>query len=259
MISQIWRTIRKVVRPPSYNPSLKPIIGITLDYRRGNSDGALYAPTPWYVLRENYVKAIEMSGGTPLLIPYDPSSIELYRNILNGLLIPGGKFDIDPSYYNHLPHPSVTTLEERNSFEWKLLKSMLEKNKPVFGICGGMQLLNVVMGGTLIQHLPDHPTLLNHMQIQPQNEPQHHVDIVPCTLLSSIFKEELSLKVNSTHHQAIDSLGNMCTANAYASDGTIEGIECPAYNFCLGVQWHPEFLIHPEEINLFQRFIESCS
>ena len=128
------------------------------------------------------------------------------------------------------------------------------REKPVLGICGGQQLLNVVLGGTLIQHIPDSiDSIINHEQENPRNEPSHIVKITQNTKLHDITKVD-QMFVNSAHHQSVDVLGKDLIINSIANDGVIEGIENPNHKFCMGVQWHPEFLIDRKDIEIFKAF-----
>jgi putative glutamine amidotransferase len=129
----------------------------------------------------------------------------------------------------------------------------------VLGICGGQQLLNVVLGGTLIQHIPDEvPGSLAHRQPNPRNEPGHTVKITRGTLLHRVTAAE-TLAVNSAHHQAVKQAGPGIVVNAVAEDGVVEGIEHPAYRFCLGVQWHPEYQLSDGDCRIFRAFVEAAS
>lgn len=233
-----------------------PVIGITLDY----DTTPTYSSYPWYALRENYITAIEQTGGIPLLLPYVTSRISRYLDIIDGLLIPGGDSDINPQFYgSEERHECVLTKDNRAQFELALTKAALKRDLPVFGICGGQQLLNVVAGGTLIQHIPDYiPHCLSHEQKQPKHQPTHRVTITEGTLLSQILREKI-IEVNSTHHQAVEKAGTGIKINAHAIDGVIEGIEISDQRFCLGVQWHPEYLYTPHDRALFKAFIEACT
>ena len=119
-------------------------------------------------------------------------------------------------------------------------------------------MLNVALGGTLIQHIPDAiPDALAHEQKNPPTEAGHVIDIIPQTLLSEIVGVP-EMPVNTSHHQSVDRLGDGAVINARASDGVIEGFEVPAHPFCLGVQWHPEFIVSPEDRKIFTHFVKAC-
>ncbi len=232
----------------------KPLIGVTFDVRGPGG----YSQYPWYALRENYCSSVVKAGGIPFPLTHDLSLVSDYLSLIDGLLITGGEHDVDPALYGvQERHPAVLIKPQRTNFEIEITRAALEENLPVLGICGGEQLLNVVFGGTLIQHIPDEVTdCLEHTQKISQQTPSHIVNIVKGTFLHHIAGQE-ELSVNSTHHQAIKALGEDLVVNAMAPDGIIEGIEAPKYKFCLGLQWHPEFLTSPQEEAVFKAFIEA--
>ena len=139
------------------------------------------------------------------------------------------------------------------------MQEALLKKMPLLGICGGAQLLNVALGGTLIQHIPDAvPGALAHEQPNPRNEAGHLITIKEKTHLAKITDMK-EVPVNSSHHQAIKEPGENVVVNAVASDGVIEGIELSDHPFCVGVQWHPEFLISKADEKLFTAFGAACA
>jgi putative glutamine amidotransferase len=153
-------------------------------------------------------------------------------------------------------HPTVKTKDRRTAFEFAATQGALARGMPVLGICGGQQLLNVVLGGTLIQHIPDEvPGCVAHRQENPRNEPGHSVRVIAGTLLHRITGAEC-LGVNSAHHQAVKEAGPGLVIDAVAEDGVVEGIEDPRHHFCLGVQWHPEFEINEADRLIFRAFVE---
>ena len=208
--------------------SKKPLIGITLDYFDPKDDDRAiwYSQWHWYALRYRYCEAVAMAEGVPLALPYYLDCIDAYTDALDGLVLTGGGFDIDPKLYgDENCHPSVTTKPKRTEFEMAIAQRMLQLNKPVLGICGGMQLLNVLYHGTLYQDLPsENNSDINHSQTHDRHFPQHDVFVQPDTLLGRLL-QKTSLSVNSVHHQAVKKLGNGFQINAKASDGIIEGIE----------------------------------
>ncbi|MCI1437741.1 MAG: gamma-glutamyl-gamma-aminobutyrate hydrolase family protein [Acetobacter indonesiensis] len=235
----------------------RPVIGITLDHEPGGADR--YSRFPWYALRENYMTAVSTAGGLPIALPLFPQLAAEYLPHIDGLLITGGAFDIDPALYGDADrHESVTLRPRRTQAEAAYLAAALQKNTPVLGICGGMQLLAVALGGTLIQHIPDSvPNDLPHEQPNSRDEASHSVSITPHTLLSRITEGCGQMGVNSSHHQAVLSSGR-AMVNAVAEDGIIEGIEDPIHRFCLGVQWHPEFGIDASDRKIFNAFIQAA-
>jgi putative glutamine amidotransferase len=234
---------------------MKPLIGIPLD----SEDGGGYSALPWYALRKNYCESVVRAGGVPLLLPHEPSLIDDYLARLDGLLVAGGAFDIDPTLFGAAErHATVVLKEGRTAFESGLTRAMLDRDRPVLGICGGQQLLNVVLGGTLIQHIPDSvPDCLAHEQPNPRTEPGHAVTVTAGTLLHRIAGRT-SFAVNSAHHQAAAAVGPGVIVSAVAEDGVIEAIEWPAGRFCLGVQWHPEYRVGPADGAIFDAFVEAC-
>ena len=130
----------------------------------------------------------------------------------------------------------------------------MEANKPILGICGGAQLINVAAGGTLIQNLKKIP--INHEQINPRNETSHNVKIYKRSKLFNICKKDV-IKVNSAHHQAIKKLGKDFKVCGVSNDGIIEAIEHKFHKWCIGLQWHPEFLITKNDLKIFKNFIDS--
>jgi putative glutamine amidotransferase len=175
-------------------------------------------------------------------------------------VVTGGAFDVDPALYGDPGrHATVSLRSGRTWAELALMRGALERNQPLLGICGGQQLLAVVLGGSLIQHIPDGvPNALPHEQPNPRHEPGHQVAIRPGTLLHRIVGTE-RMDVNSSHHQAVRDPGPRAVINATAADTVIEGIENPTLRFCLGVQWHPEFFIDSGDRRLFDALIGSCS
>lgn len=236
--------------------SLKPVIGIPLDAE----DGGGYSKLPWYALRKNYAESVVAAGGIPLLLPHEPTLIEDYLDRIDGLLVAGGAFDVDPALFGAAArHETVVLKEGRTEFEFGITRGALARNLPVLGICGGEQLLNVVLGGSLIQHIPDSvPDCLAHEQPNPRTEPGHDVVVTAGTLLARVTGSN-RFPVNSAHHQAVEAVGPEVVVSGVAPDGVIEAIEHPGYRFCLGVQWHPEYHISPADTKIFAAFLEACA
>lgn len=232
-----------------------PVIGITAD----SEEPGGYSKFPWYALRQNYCSAVRDAGGVPVILPHEASLIATYADMLDGLLVSGGAFDVDPALFGAAErHGTVVLKEGRTDFELGITQAMLKADKPVLGICGGQQLLAVALGGTLIQHIPDEiNAALAHEQPNPRNEPGHGIAICEGTLLHKIGGE-LQTAVNSAHHQAVKDVPETIIVNAVAPDGVIEGIEDPTRKFVIGVQWHPEFHISPVDAKLFEAFIQAC-
>jgi putative glutamine amidotransferase len=234
----------------------KPVyIGITLDHEPPGG----YSRMPWYALRENYCTAVSAHGALAIPLPHEPAQAEAYLDLIDGLILTGGAFDVPPEMYGAASvHEKVTTKNKRTQFEFAVTRGALARKKPVLGICGGEQLLNVALGGTLIQHIPDAvQDALAHEQPNPRTEPGHYIKITEGTLLHRIIGQS-EIPVNSAHHQAVEKIATGAVVNAAAPDGVVEGIEYPTHPFCLGVQWHPEYHVSPADRKIFEAFVSAC-
>jgi putative glutamine amidotransferase len=231
----------------------RPVIGITAD---SEEEGGGYSALPWYGLRHNYCDSVARVGGLPVILPHDAEEAEDYLDLIDGLLITGGAFDVDPSLFGaEVVHETVVLKKRRTAFELAILKGALARDLPILGICGGQQLLAVALGGTLIQHVPDvFPDGLAHEQPNPRTEPGHDVSVAPGSRLAAIVGVG-PFPVNSAHHQAVEAMPDPSMVTAHAPDGVIEAVEDPARRFCLGVQWHPEYAISPADTAIFQAFV----
>jgi putative glutamine amidotransferase len=209
----------------------RPRIGLTLD-----ADEARRR----YELGSSYVDAVLAAGGLPILLPHAPEAAAAYLALLDGLVVTGGAFDVPPELYGEPRRKECGPLKpERTAFEKDLLEAALASRLPVLGICGGMQLMNVVRGGTLYQDLAADAGLVGHERPPPKDAPSHEAAVVPGTLLAALVAAS-TLRVNSTHHQAVKDAGAGVLVSARAPDGVVEAIELPDLPFALGVQWHPE-------------------
>jgi putative glutamine amidotransferase len=233
----------------------RPRVGLTLDAEKPGG----YSAYPWYALRANYADAVAQAGGLPLCLPHLPSEAAAMLDAIDALIVTGGAFDVSPALYGVADtHASVTLKAGRTEAEILLLQGAMARRLPVLGICGGMQLLAVALGGTLIQHIPDAlPDALPHEQPNPRDEPGHTIRIAPGTHLHQVVGAD-TMAVNSSHHQAVRDPGR-AAVSAVAPDGIIEGIEDRAAGFCIGVQWHPEFLIDPGDARLFAALIAAAA
>ena len=227
----------------------RPVIGITPDVSASETDPS----SELYQLKASYSQAVFRAGGLPFVLPFtdDPSCIESYLDRIAGLLVTGGAFDIPPEMYGQAAQEGMgITKPARTLFELSLTRTALERNLPVLGICGGMQLLNVILGGTLIQDIArEIPGAHQHEQKHDRHQPQHPVEIKEGTLLAELFGKG-QVMVNSTHHQAPKTVGEKVVVSAVAPDGVTEAIEAQAYPFAIGVQWHPELLVGSIPIHL---------
>ncbi|GJF33534.1 gamma-glutamyl-gamma-aminobutyrate hydrolase [Kitasatospora sp. NE20-6] len=225
----------------------RPLIGIT-SYQ---DDAA------WSVWRQRaslvpqtYVDAVSRAGGTPVLLPPQPGGTAHLLDALDGLVLAGGS-DVDPARYGAAAGPHTGDPHRaRDTWEFDLLQDALARDLPLLGVCRGLQVLNVALGGTLVQHLPDG----SHQQV-PAVFVRRPVRIDPDSRLGAVLGT--AAEVACYHHQAADRLGAGLRATAWSTDGTVEALELPGRRFTLGVQWHPE--TDPDDLRLFAAFVTaSC-
>ncbi len=238
----------------------KPIIGITLDWEDSPTYSVMH---PWYALRCNYSSVISEHNGIPIILPYDFAAIDKYIELIDGLMIPGGDYDLDPSVYGEKTASHTRIIRNnRSDFETALIKAALAKNIPILGICAGEQLLAAIHGGTLLQDIKAvYPDALEHEQKYlgiHMSKPSHKVKILPNTLLHRIINKD-EMEVNSSHHQAVKSVGSEMIISAIATDGVIEAVEMPKFPFVLGVEWHPEYLVSHDDSLIISAFLKAAS
>ncbi|GBU14060.1 gamma-glutamyl-gamma-aminobutyrate hydrolase [Enterobacterales bacterium] len=246
----------------SANFQSKPVIGVTLD----SEEAGGYADFPWYALRQNYMTSLAQLGAIPLALPHHGELADDYLSLCDAIVVTGGAFDVPPALFNEPQSSEQVRLKpSRTEFETAIVRGALRRNMPLLGICGGQQLLAVLTGGTLHQHIPDalpdaleHSTTVDTENAGGKKRARHDVEIVAGTLLSRCV-DAARYEVNSSHHQAVKTVGAGCRINAVAPDGVIEGIECEGYDFCLGVQWHPEYLQHQQDKQLLTAFVSAAA
>ena len=236
----------------------RPLVGVTLD--TGRTLARPGRPSlPLVELKTAYADAVREAGGIPLLLApgADAAEVTALLATLDALVVTGGAFDIPPEAYGAAARPGLVTKPARTGFETALLLGALDADKPLLGVCGGMQLLAVALGGTLWQDVAsDVPGALAHEQPNDPREPGHDVAITPGTRLESVVKSH-ALGVNSTHHQAVRDVPSALVVSARAPDGIVEAVELAGERFALGVEWHPELLggVHLE---LYRALVEAC-
>jgi putative glutamine amidotransferase len=240
--------------------SKRPIIGCTTYHKVV----AQANPIEIYGLMPSYIEAVKAAGGIPLLIPLGLSDEDLQTifDRIDGVLLPGGG-DIEPSYYNGQAHIKMWGIdEERDRTEFFMVRTAVQQQKPLLAICRGIQVFNVALGGTLWEDIPSLiPEAITHDNLpgQPRNFLSHTVEVQPGSRLA----RQLNLSstwVNSLHHQAVRDLAPGLVATACAPDGLIEAAEVPDHPYAIGVQWHPENLIHddPNMLSLFRGLVEAA-
>lgn len=200
------------------------------------------------VLTEKIVSCVRAAGGVPLLLTAtrDAQEIKAAASKLDGFVFAGGS-DIAPAFYGEEDRGTISPDLDRDSFELALCREALEKNRPLLGICRGCQLLNVALGGSLIQDLPDVKDDWGlHRRPDIVRGYVHDVKITVPTLFPNNRGE--TMKVNSMHHQAVGRLAKQAEAAAKTEDGIIEAIWAPAYKYAVGVQWHPECLAEDDGV-----------
>ena len=235
----------------------KPLIGLTTT-RIPNKEGL-----PTFAANQPYARSISMAGGIPVLIPINIAGEDMDQLLgrLDGILFTGG-YDIDPPRYGSQPHPKAEQIDiERDQQECQLVQAAIKAGRSFLGICRGMQVINVALGGSLYEHLVDQlPGSLAHDHHgKPRDFLAHAVSIERDTLLDQIIPCNQT-QVNSLHHQGVRLLASSLRPCAISSDGLVEALELPEVRFGLAVQWHPEELQEYASMRrLFQEFVRYCS
>ena len=199
-----------------------------------------------------YVEAVVSAGGRPLIIPPVEEGVDETLDALDGVIFSGGE-DLDPAHYGAKRHPETTGVDEaRDRAELALLKAALDRDMPMLAVCRGSQVLNVALGGDLVQHLPE---VIGHDEHKhtPGEFADHDVRIAPESRLGRLVGEHAPVK--SHHHQGFGRIGTGLREVAWAEDGVVEGLEDPGRRFALGVLWHPEA---GEDFALFEALVDEA-
>ncbi|MCA9900513.1 MAG: gamma-glutamyl-gamma-aminobutyrate hydrolase family protein [Ardenticatenaceae bacterium] len=238
----------------------KPLIGCTTYHKTSDQN----PPIDIYGLMPAYLKAIVAAGGVPVMIPLGLSESDLQEIIqqMDGILLPGGG-DIEPSVYQGQGNAKVYGVDtDRDRVEFVVARTAVAQQKPLLAICRGVQVLNVALGGSLwedVELLMPGAMHHEHLNSHPRSHLAHTVTIEPDSLLAQqLGRTETA--VNSLHHQGIRRLAEDLRATAVAPDGLIEGVEVIDHPYAVGVQWHPENLIHnaPHMLGLFRGLVEAA-
>jgi putative glutamine amidotransferase len=228
---------------------MRPLIGITTYLTRASfgsweEDSAL--------VPADYVRAVDRAGGRSLLVPPSEEGVAETLDALDGVIFSGGS-DLDPATYGQDAHPETYGIvAERDQAELALLQAALERDMPVLAVCRGSQVLNVALGGDLVQHLPEVVGDEKHKHT-PGEYADHDVTVDPETRLGALLGDHAPVK--SHHHQGFGKLGSGLREAARAEDGTVEALEDPARRFALGVLWHPEA---GEDMRLFEALVDEA-
>ncbi|MBO4216874.1 MAG: gamma-glutamyl-gamma-aminobutyrate hydrolase family protein [Clostridia bacterium] len=219
----------------------RPNIGITTSYENGK-----------IFMNENYFSAVWNAGGMPVYLPRTIGGVSGYADTMDGLLLSGGG-DVEPARFGEAKlGDSVVCSSERDEFEFKIFSEFLLRKKPILGVCRGIQLITVALGGSLFQDIP------GHRQSEPSSEGTHTVHL-SCGIAEMLGAD--SAEVNSFHHQAIKTLPDKLKIEAVSEDGIIEAVSMPDHPFLYAVQWHPEEMSGNGGVSekLFAAFVDACT
>lgn len=240
-----------------------PLVGVSTSEVRSAGDRELVSqgepPRTELALGERYLAAVREAGGMPVILaPVPEGSIASLIGRLDAVVLSGGP-DLHPTAYGALPHPQLGPTEpELDRFELELARHAVARGLPVLGICRGMQVLNVALGGSLHQHLPDLEGQIDHRQAGPSGEPSHRVTLARNSRLTKVIGRRF-VEVNSFHHQGLHALGKGLAVAGRAPDGHVEAVEVPGRRFTFGVQWHAECLVdRPEHLSLFRGLVRAA-
>jgi putative glutamine amidotransferase len=240
---------------------MAPVIGITasIDHR-----SAAFGET--YSLTRKYAEGVLQAGGVPLIVPHNlgEEALRVVLDRVDGVLLSGGG-DIDPALFGEGPHTATCEIEsDRDRVEVTLARWVVTRDMPFLAICRGIQVLNVALGGSLVQDIPSQvPDALQHSfdrTTTPRDYLAHPVKIDPSSQLARVMQLEVA-QTNSWHHQSIKQAADKLLVTAVAPDGVIEAVEVPGRRYAIGVQWHPEWMFEKwtEHRRLFEELVKACA
>ena len=241
---------------------MKPLIGISPTPENKSFDHGDFRR---YALADTYTRSILAAGGIPVILPAHAELVDDLLDTLDGIVFSGGS-DINSSYWNEEPHPEAYGFDaERDDFELQAIPKVVARDMPMLGICRGIQSVNVALGGSIVQDIPDQlPDTLQHRQHQDgkkRDAVSHAVSIQEGDNLLYRIHGDTTMETNSFHHQAIKDLGQGLEVIATAEDGVIEAVWNPSMTFGLAVQWHPEMLAadRPDQAALFEALVQAAA
>ena len=229
-----------------------PIVGIAAHQVLVDESGTMLLH---FAAASPYVKAVRKTGAIPVILPVidatDRSELDSLLDTVDGVIVTGG-CDVEPSRYGADPAPETGPLDpRRDDTDLALCRVLVERDQPTLCVCRGIQVLNVALGGTLTQHVPE------HSHDERYNDTVHEVTLDPESRIAGVIGRS-TLGVNTLHHQIVDRLGARARAVGWAGDGTVEAVEVDGAPHVLAVQWHPELLRHrPEQLALFATLTET--
>lgn len=236
----------------------KPLIGINGDYRPARKDAI---PLSWF--NTGYYDSVTAAKGLPMLLPpvADDGDLKQYLSMLDGIILAGCSQDLDPSRLGMDRHPHTRPMPaRREDFDRRVCRMAVEMRMPILAIGSGMQLLNVICGGTIYQHIAeDCPRALHHHD-PVESTLRHIIDIVPGTRVDHIYGPG-EIRINSSHHQAVNQVAKPFRVSATSPDGVIEAFEAIDHDwYCVGLQWHPENeTASALDMQVFENFLAACT
>jgi putative glutamine amidotransferase len=233
----------------------KPVIGVTPDIEF-RPDGS--PPRDFYFVDARNAAALHEAGATAILLPHEAEDIDRYLDLVDGLLVTGGGYQFQvPGLFRH-DGTEPPEKERRTRFEAALLRRAIERDLAVLAVCGGFQTLNMITGGDLVVALADARPDWSRHRGPSYTQTVHPVHIVAGTRLAE-FTGASSFDVNTRHQQGVLAAGPGAVVSAWSDDGVVEAIEVPGQRFCIGTQWHPEFLLSEPERQLLQAFVRASA